>query len=253
MAGLVLKASAKLLECYYVVILASHLTCLIFVFYCKFFTFRIILFYIAIFKVFYPRITKPNLHYILTLLAFLVLGMGITTLLTQLVSILRAKSWKAVMKCKIYFLSLGLLFLKCTFLKLRQFLLPKCLSKLHNFSVVARIYNVPVFDEAFFLLATVPMITRKVRFFQFSWQILLRKILPSSQSYCLSIQTTIFLKNWSQTDKDYIKNCCKGVSSTPLLRIQTLTMGQNAATISLFLFLLQPVIYVSGLEKFYLS
>ena len=166
----------------------------------------------------------------------------------------KTKSWKAVMKCKICFLSLGLFFLKCTFLKLRQFLLPKCLSKLHNFSVVARIYKVPVFDEAFFLLATVPMITGKVRFFQFSWQILLRKILPilSSQSCCLSIQTTISLKNWSQTDKDYIKNCCKGVSSTPLLRIQTLTMGQNAATISL-LFLLQPVIYVSGLEKFYLS
>ena len=152
-----------------------------------------------------------------------------------------------------FFIFRTLFFKMYVFEVVRLFLLAKCLSKLHNFSVVARICKVPVFDEAFFLLATVPMITGKVRFFQFSWQILLGKILLSSQSCCLSIQTTISLKKWSQTDKDYIKNCCKGVSSTPLLRIQTLTMGQNAATISLSLFLLQPVIYVSGLEKFYLS
>ena len=34
--------------------------------------------------------------------------------------------------------------------------------------------------------------------------------------------------------KSIKKNCCKGVSSTPLLRTQTLKMGQNAAKIAFF-------------------
>ena len=53
------------------------------------------------------------MHAMLTPLEFLVSKMGFTTLSVQLVSILRTKFWKVVMKCKnAMFFSFWALFLK---------------------------------------------------------------------------------------------------------------------------------------------
>ena len=42
--------------------------------------------------------SKPNIH--TNIIGILVFEMNLTTILTQLVSIVRAKFWMAVMKCK---------------------------------------------------------------------------------------------------------------------------------------------------------
>ena len=49
-------------ECYYVVDLISDFIGLILDFYCEFCPFRIILFTLYLFKIFYPRMNKPNIH-----------------------------------------------------------------------------------------------------------------------------------------------------------------------------------------------
>ena len=58
----------------------------------------------------------------------------------------------------------------------------------------------------------------------FQWEPLLGKQIHLSQSSNLSTQTTLNLKTWRQRDRDYLKNCCKRKSSTPLLRIQAITI-----------------------------
>ena len=80
------------------------------------------------------------------------------------VSILRAKLWKIVMKRKNNaFLIFGSFFSKGTFLRLSHIFLLQFFPNQLNFSMVVRIHKIHVF-EAFFLLATVPMVTGKVFF-----------------------------------------------------------------------------------------
>ena len=68
MIGLDVNISAKsavmwiMLKQYYLVKLILNSIWFISVLYCKFWAFRIILFYIAYFYFFYPRINEPNLH-----------------------------------------------------------------------------------------------------------------------------------------------------------------------------------------------
>ena len=91
MTGLGQRTSATLaviriiLECYHVVELILDSICIILVFCCKFCAFRIILFYIASFEIFF------NETYAITSLAFQVSKMSLTTYLAQLISNLKAK------------------------------------------------------------------------------------------------------------------------------------------------------------------
>ena len=98
------------------------------------------------------------------------------------------------------------------------------------FSGTIHIYKVLVFHEAFSLLATIAMIPGKVFFFLFPWQTLLGIQILSSKSCCLSNQTIISLKN-----------CCEGVSYTPLLRTQKLDIGVKCSRFNFFRFL-QPLV-----------
>ena len=82
-------------------------------------------------------------------------------------------------------------------------------------------------EQSFSQLAIIVMITEKVSFL-FPSEPFLDKQIHSSQASRLSTQTTLFLKIWSQTDKDYLKNCCKGISSASLLRTQAITMGSKS-------------------------
>ena len=82
---------------------------------------------------------------------------------------------------------------------------------------------------------------------------MLGKQILSSKSCSLSIQTIVSVKYCSQTDKDYSKKYCKGVSSTPLLRTQTLTTGSKCSKNLVFGFLLPLVIYLRGFDLFVMS
>ena len=102
--------------------------------------------------------------------------MGLTILVTQPVSIFRAKLWKVVVKYEILCFLTFEFFSKCTFLRLRHFI--SCSTYPFNsfFSEVVWIYKNHVFDEAFFLLAIVAMITEKMYFSYFHGNICKRKI-----------------------------------------------------------------------------
>ena len=144
-------------------LLISDSICLIVNFYYFYYVYSELLFLHFIFLKFLMR-EWINLTYILTL-TFLVPKMGLVTLLASLVSILRAKSWKVVMKCKSCMFNFGDLFLKMYIFEVVKFLLTSCLSNRFNFSVV--VHMIHVFDEAFFFLTTVAMITDSVTFSSF--------------------------------------------------------------------------------------
>ena len=136
-------------------------------------------------------------------------------------------------------------FSKCTYLREWNFFLASCLSNQLTFSVVALIRVIFLMEHSFSLLATINMITEKVPFL-FPWEALLGNQIHSSQSTSLLTKTTITLKNWSQEGRDYLNFFWKGVSSTPLLRTQAITMGPtslwviNAAVINIGLVKLPP-------------
>lgn len=56
------------------------------------------------------------------------------------------------------------------------------------FLVIVCISDIHIFDEAFFLLATVATITLKIGFFLFQWQPVLEKQIPSPKLSSLSVQ-----------------------------------------------------------------
>ena len=81
------------------------------------------------------------------------------------------------------------------------FFLTKCLSNLINFSVVVRIYKILDFDEAFFFLATVAMITENVSFSSLHCNHCRRnKFFNHNHA---AYQSQLFLKKWSQTNEGY--------------------------------------------------
>ena len=90
--------------------------------------------------------------------------MGLTIVVAKPVPISRAKLWKVVVKCQILFFRF---FSECLFLRFRHFISPNTYPINSIFSVVTCIYKIHVFDEAFFLLAIVVMITEKMSFFYF--------------------------------------------------------------------------------------
>ena len=119
--------------------------------------------------------------------------MGLTTLLTQIVSLLRANLWKVVVKFKNirFFLLPGfrlffqnICFWGC-YISFRIFLI----QPIRVFS--GSIYKIQFFHEAIFLLAALYIIAKSTT---------TKK--TKSQWSSLLIQTTVFLKYWSQTDKD---------------------------------------------------
>ena len=82
---------------------------------------------------------------------FLVSKMRLTTILAQLVSVLRVKLWKVVMKCKNTMLrSFLFFFLKFYIFEDVTFFLTYESSNELNFSVAVRMYEIYVFDDEFF-------------------------------------------------------------------------------------------------------
>ena len=147
--------------------------------------------------------------------------MGLTTASAQLASIIRAKLWKVVIVSRNnMFSNFWALFLKMyTFEVVTFFSRLSCLSNQLTFSVVVRIYKIHLFGGAFVVpLSNHSFDNWKKEFFLFSWQPLLGKQIYSWQSNSLSTQINLTPKNWSQTDRDYLKNCCQGVPSTLKLR-----------------------------------
>ena len=87
-----------------------------------------------------PKSLHVNHTYIKTSLTFLVSKMGLTSVAAQPASILRAKFWKAVVKCKhVIFFKFWALFSKCTFLRLQHFFTASTFPLNSIFSVVVRI------------------------------------------------------------------------------------------------------------------
>ena len=101
-------------------------------------------------------------------MTFLIFNIELTTLVAQPVSVLRAKLWKVVMKCKIVmFLTFAPFFSKFTFSRLQYFMSPQTDSIRPSLALVVGIYKIQVFDKAFFLVATIAMITEKLPFCYF--------------------------------------------------------------------------------------
>ena len=89
--------------------------------------------------------------------------MDLTTFWAQLVSVLRVKFSKLVIRGKICFSIFGY-FSKFNFFWLWHIFLAKWLSNELNFSVAVHIYKIHAFDEAFFLLTIrIPIITKLFR------------------------------------------------------------------------------------------
>ena len=127
------------------------------------------------------------------------------------------------------FFNFRVLVLKIYIFQVVTFFLVPCLSNQLIFSVAVLIYTIHVFQGAFSLPATIPMITKKVPFFLFTMEPMLGKHIHSSRSSGLSTQTTAKLKYWNQTDRKYSKNCCKSVFSTLLLRTIAITMRSKCS------------------------
>ena len=125
--------------------------------------------------------------------------MGLITLLAQLLSILRAELWKVVKKCKNnMFFNFRVLFLKMYFFEVK-FFLPYCTSNQLNLPVVVHIYKILVFDETFFLLATIAMTNEKMSFSCFSCNCCYRNNLFHCNH--AAYQFKLSLKKWNQIDK----------------------------------------------------
>ena len=86
-------------------------------------------------------------------------------------------------------------------------------------------YKIHVFDETFSLLATVAMIAENVTFSSFYSNC--HKGNKFVHHNFAANQSKLPPEKWSHIVKGYLKNCIKGVSSTPLLKTQTLTRGSK--------------------------
>ena len=100
-------------------------------------------------------------------------------------------------------------FSKCTFLRLQHFICPSTYPINSIFSVVVCIYKIRVFDEVFFLLAIVAMITEKMYFSYLHGNLLLGKNL-FIKSCSLSIHT--ILENngirWIRSTAEKLSQSC---------------------------------------------
>ena len=151
--------------------------------------------------------------------------MGLTTLLPQLISILRAKLLKVFTKFKnVMFFTL---FLKMHIFEVVTFFLTQCLSNRFNLSVAVRKHKIHVFEKASFFLA---IITRYLKIWFFSVSI---ATIVKETNYLITIMQ---LNNPHYPWKIGIKqrkatpeNCGKGLSSTTLLRTHTLTIRSKCS------------------------
>ena len=110
-------------------------------------------------------------------------------------------------------------FWKCKVLNLWCFFSPNCLS---NFYVVIRMYKIHVFDEAFFFLATVAMVTENETFSSFHSKLCNRnKFFHHNHP---AYQSQLSLKDRVKQIKTPKKCLIKCLFSTPFLRTQTLKM-----------------------------
>ena len=88
-------------------------------------------------------------------------------------------------------------------------------------------YKIHGFDEAFFFLATVAMITEHPTIL-----VPIVTFIKERNSFIEIMQlinSNYFIKSGVKQRKTTLKNCCKGVSSTPLLWTPTLTIGSKCS------------------------
>ena len=139
--------------------------------------------------------------------------MSLTTIVAQPATILRTKSWKVVMKYKVF------MFFFMVFSRLWNFVSPSTYSiNSVTFQWTQWFFKWPFvsttfmfLNEEFFLLATIIAITEKFTFFVFPWQPLLGKQRPLSKSCCLSVRAIsekVELNRWKPLEK----NCHKRLS-----------------------------------------
>ena len=98
--------------------------------------------------------------------------------------------------------------------------------------VLTLIYKIYLSDGAFISpLSNHYYYNWKIVFFLFPWESLLGKQTHSRNQVVINLN---YLKpeNWSQTDRYYLKNCSKGISTTPLVRTEAITMGSKSSKIN---------------------
>ena len=90
------------------------------------------------------------------------------------------------------------------------------------------------------------------RFFMFTWQLLLWKQIHAIMQL---INPNFYISEQYESKSSRLlkKNCCKFVSSTQLLRTNTLTMGSKCGKHFVFGFLLPLVVYLSEFDLFKIS
>ena len=93
--------------------------------------------------------------------------MGLIFLAAQTISIFRTKLWKVVVKCEIIMFFIFGCFTNCVFLRLQHCILLITYPTNSVFSMVVCICKIHIFDQAFFLLAIVVMMTVKMSFSYF--------------------------------------------------------------------------------------
>ena len=125
------------------------------------------------------------------------------------------------------FLTFGF-YSKCTFLRLQHFISPSAYPiNSFFFSVVVCIYKNHVFDETFFLLAIVAMITEKC-------------IFPISMANFLTEKSLHQIMQLVNPDYPWNK-WNQGVSCSPSLRSETLII--DSKWISIFFFIFNTICY----------
>ena len=133
------------LKCYYIVDLILDSISVILVSYCKFWAFRIFLFYISYFQFFVPNIHNK----IIDISSF---QTGLNVLFSSTGFYIKSKVIECSIRGKICLLIFGHFLPKCTFLRLWHFFHAWWLSSQLSSSVEVHIYKIHVFDEAFYLL-----------------------------------------------------------------------------------------------------
>ena len=119
-----------------------------------------------------------------------------------------------------FFLALSPFFSKCIFSSLQHFFSPSAYPVNSVFLGKSVCIRLILFDEAFFILATIAMITKNVTY---------------SSCYCNYFKGNKFFNHnhaayqSKHIVKGFSKNCIKGVSPTPMVRIQTLTMESKCS------------------------
>ena len=140
------------------------------------------------------------------------------------------------------------LFLKIFIFKIVAFFLTQCLSIQHSFSVAVVTYEIHDFDEAFFFLAAVAMITENVTFISFHCKHCKEnKFFHHNHA---PFQSKLSFKKWSQTEKCYSKKLLQRCIFNLIAKDLDPNDGVKMQQILLSWILLSLFIYRGGFDLF---